>query len=135
MSAVPPIATEFCALARERPDALFLSPDPFFTVRRVHLAMLAARHAIPTSVSTRELVEAGGLISYGPNINDAYRQTGVYTGRILKGAKPADLPVWQSSAQCVHCQKVVSGERKLPQRVSICLRRFAPIGPNGIPAG
>ena len=91
------IDAAFAAMGRERPDALFLSPDPFFTVRRVHLAMLAARHAIPTSVSTRELVEAGGLISYGPNVNDAYRQAGVYTGRILKGAKPADLPVLQSS--------------------------------------
>jgi putative tryptophan/tyrosine transport system substrate-binding protein len=91
------IDAAFAALAREQPDALFVSPDPLFTVRRVQLATLAARHAIPTSFSAREPVEAGGLISYGANINDAYRQAGVYTGRILKGAKPADLPVLQST--------------------------------------
>jgi putative ABC transport system substrate-binding protein len=86
------------AFARERPDALFVSPDPYFTVRRVQLATLAARHAIPTSFAAREPVDAGGLISYGPNINDAYRQTGVYTGRVLKGAKPSDLPIAQSAS-------------------------------------
>jgi putative ABC transport system substrate-binding protein len=91
------IDVAFADLTRERPDALFVGPDPFFTVRRVQLATLAARHAIPTSFSAREPVDAGGLVSYGPDINVAYRQTGVYTGRILKGAKPADLPVMQSS--------------------------------------
>ena len=84
------IDAAFAAMARERPDALFVSPDPFFTVRRVQMATLAARHAIPTSVSTREIVDAGGLISYGPNLNAAYRQVG-------EGAKPADMPVLQSS--------------------------------------
>jgi putative ABC transport system substrate-binding protein len=91
------IDVAFADLTRERPDALFVSPDPFFTIRRVQLATLAARHAIPTSFSARDPVDAGGLVSYGPDINVAYRQTGVYTGRILKGAKPADLPVMQSS--------------------------------------
>jgi putative tryptophan/tyrosine transport system substrate-binding protein len=87
----------FATLARERPDALLVSPDPFFVVRRVQLATLAARHAIPTSFSNRDPVEAGGLMSYGPNIAGAYHQAGVYAGRILKGAKPADLPIVQSS--------------------------------------
>ena len=87
----------FATLARERPDALLVSPDPLYVVRRIQLATLAARYAIPTSFSNRDPVEAGGLMSYGTNIADAYRQAGVYAGRILKGAKPADLPVVQSS--------------------------------------
>jgi putative ABC transport system substrate-binding protein len=91
------INATFAALARERPDALFVSPDPFFNGRPAHLAMMAARHAIPTSFSGRDLVEAGGLMSYGTDINEAIRQAGVYTGRVLKGAKPADLPVVQST--------------------------------------
>jgi putative ABC transport system substrate-binding protein len=89
------IQTAFERLSRERPDALFVGADPFFTVRRVQLANLAARHAIPSSFSVRDNVEAGGLMSYGTNINDAFRQVGVYTGRILKGEKPAELPVMQ----------------------------------------
>jgi putative ABC transport system substrate-binding protein len=93
----PEINTVFASLARERPDALFVNPDPFFVARRVQLATLAARLAIPTSFSVRDPVDVGGLMSYGTNILDAYRQAGVYTGRVLKGAKPADLPIVQSS--------------------------------------
>ena len=91
------ISTAFATLAKDRPDALFVSPDPFFIGRRVQLATQAARHAIPTSFSTRDFPEAGGLMSYGTNIVDAYRQAGVYTGQVLKGAKPADMPVVQAA--------------------------------------
>jgi len=91
------INAAFATLAHERPDALFVSADPFFTVRAVQLATMAARHAIPSSLSSADIVRAGGLISYGTDINDAYRQIGVYTGRVLRGAKPADLPVLQST--------------------------------------
>src|SRR5262249_31609989 len=96
-STTPQIDAAFAALARERPDALFVAPDGFFTSRRVQLATLAARHAIPTSFSVREHVEAGGLMSYGASLTDAYRQLGIVTRRILKGTKPADLPVEQST--------------------------------------
>ena len=87
----------FAAMVRERSDALFLGSDPFFTSRRVQLATLSARHRIPMFSTARETVEAGGLMSYGANIADGFRRAGVYAGRILKGAKPADLPVVQSS--------------------------------------
>jgi putative ABC transport system substrate-binding protein len=91
------IHAAFAAMVRERPDALFLGGDPFFTSRRVQLATLSARHAIPLASQAREIVEVGGLMSYGANISDAFRQAGVYVGHILKGARPADLPVMQSS--------------------------------------
>jgi putative ABC transport system substrate-binding protein len=91
------IDAAFETIARERPGALFLGSDPFFTSRRVQLATMAARHAIPMSSQAREITEAGGLVSYGANVADAFRQAGIYVGRILKGAKPADLPVVQSS--------------------------------------
>ena len=87
----------FVALARERVNALFVGPGPVFINRRVQLANLAARHAIPTIGNVREYPEVGALMSYGTNIDDAYRQAGIYVGRILKGAKPADLPVVQST--------------------------------------
>ena len=87
----------FDALAREPTDALFLAGDAFYASRRVQLATLAARERIPMTVSARELVEAGALISYGTDIADSFRQIGVYTGNILKGTKPADLPVVQST--------------------------------------
>jgi putative tryptophan/tyrosine transport system substrate-binding protein len=87
----------FATLVRKRPDALFVGGDSLFTSRRVQLALLAAHHSIPAIYSSREMPEAGGLMSYGTNVADAWRQVGVYTGRILKGAKPADLPVVQAS--------------------------------------
>jgi putative tryptophan/tyrosine transport system substrate-binding protein len=87
----------FAAISRERPDAVFISSGPFFTSRRVQLAHLATHHRIPTIHGSRFYPEVGGLISYGASIPDAHRQAGVYVGRILKGAKPADLPVVQST--------------------------------------
>jgi ABC-type uncharacterized transport system substrate-binding protein len=89
------IDAAFTTLARDRPDALFVTPDTFFTSRRVQFATLTARDRIPASYAVRELVEAGGLMSYGTDIAEAFHQVGVYTGKILKGAKPADLPVLQ----------------------------------------
>jgi putative tryptophan/tyrosine transport system substrate-binding protein len=91
------IHAAFDRLAPERPDVLFVGSDPFFTVRRVQLATLATRHGIPASFASRENVEAGGLMSYGTNIDEAFRHNGVYVGRILNGEKPANLPVMQST--------------------------------------
>src|SRR5262245_6814281 len=87
------IDAAFAAFARERPDALFVGLDAFFNGRRLQLANWAARHALPMTFGSRDICEVGGLMSYGTNIVDTYRQQGVYTGRILKGANPADLPV------------------------------------------
>ena len=91
------IEAAFESIGRERPDALFVGPDPFFQSRRVQLAVLSARHTVPATYSNRDYAEAGGLMSYGANVTDAWRQVGAYSGRILKGAKPADLPVVQAS--------------------------------------
>ena len=91
------INVAFARFERERPDALFVQPDPFFPARRVQLANLASRYALPSSFSVRENVEAGGLMSYGPNFLVALRETAAYVGRILRGAKPADLPILQST--------------------------------------
>jgi putative ABC transport system substrate-binding protein len=87
----------FETIGREQPDALFVGPSPFFNSRRVQMVQWAARYAAPATYTTRLEAAAGGLMSYGPSIVDAYRLVGVYTGRILNGAKPADLPVVQSS--------------------------------------
>ena len=91
------INATFANFARERPDAIFVGPDAFFTARRVQLALLAAFHRLPVIYPLRPYTEAGGLMSYGSDIVDAYRQVGSYAGRILKGATPADLPVVRAS--------------------------------------
>ena len=91
------IEAAFVAMLRDRADALLVTPDGFLTSRRVQLATSAARYGIPSAHGSREEAEAGGLMSYGPDLLEVYRQGGAYTGQILKGAKPADLPVLQSS--------------------------------------
>jgi putative ABC transport system substrate-binding protein len=91
------IDAAFATFAAERTDALYAGNDPFFNSRRVQIVHLASYHRVPATYSSRDLAEAGGLMSYGSNITDAWRQAGAYTGRILKGAKPADLPVVQSA--------------------------------------
>ena len=96
-STIGEIDAAFTTLASERPDALFVGPDGFFSSRRVQFATLAAFHRLPATASNRDYVEAGALMSYGTNITDAARQVGDYVARILKGAKPADLPVVQAS--------------------------------------
>ena len=96
-STIGEIDAAFSALARVRADALVVAGDGFFNSRRVQFATLAARDRVPTGFVSREYVEAGGLMNYGTNIADMFRQTGIYTGSILKGARPADLPVLQAT--------------------------------------
>jgi len=96
-STIHEINAAFATLVREHADAVFVGIDPFFNSRRTQLVHLATRYAVPASYPARDFAEAGGLMSYGTNIADAWHQVGIYAGRILKGAKPADLPVVQSS--------------------------------------
>jgi putative tryptophan/tyrosine transport system substrate-binding protein len=91
------IEAAFATLVRDRADALFVAPDGFFTSRRVQFATLAARHGIPAAYSNRTYPDVGGLMSYATDRVDMWRQVGVYTGQILTGAKPADMPVLQST--------------------------------------
>jgi putative ABC transport system substrate-binding protein len=91
------IDAAFDTMARERPDALYVGGDNFMNSRRLQLSLLAARHAIPAAYASRDYPEFGGLMSYGTNVADGYRQVGVHVGRILKGEKPEDLPVVQAS--------------------------------------
>ena len=94
-TAMGEIDAAFAAFARERPDALFVGPDALFSTRAVQLITLTARDRIPAAYGLRDFVAAGGLMSYGADFTDTFRQVGVYVGTILKGAKPADLPVLQ----------------------------------------
>ena len=91
------IDAAFANFQRDHPDAVFVSADPYFTARRIQIVQHAAHGSIPATFSNREIAEVGGLMSYGASIPDAYHMLGVYTGRILKGAKPSDLPVAQAS--------------------------------------
>ena len=100
------INAAFAAFARDRPDALYVGGDAFFQVRRAHLVNLASRHAVPATYGGREFVLAGGLMSYGSDLSDAYRQVGVYAGRIIKGGTPAELPV----VQATRFELVINGE-------------------------
>ena len=91
------IGPAFTTLVQNRAGALLIGPDALFTNRRVQLATLAARHALPTIYHIREFPEVGGLMSYGPNFMDLYREAGIYTGKILKGQNPAELPILQAT--------------------------------------
>ena len=91
------IEVAFATLVRNRADALVVGPDAFFTSRRLQIATLATRHALPAVANSREFAEAGGLMDYGTSLTEVYRQLGVYAGRVLKGDKPAELPVVQST--------------------------------------
>jgi putative ABC transport system substrate-binding protein len=91
------VASYRAVSVRERPQAVFVGPDPAFNNRRKQFVLQAMRHRLPAAYASREYAEAGGLLSYGTDFLDTYRQVGAYTGRVLRGAKPADLPVVQST--------------------------------------
>jgi putative ABC transport system substrate-binding protein len=115
------IDAAFANMAGDRSDALFVAADPFFSSRRVQLVLLAAHHSIPAIFAGRETAEAGGLMSYGANIADMYRQVGVYAGRILKGAKPADMPVLQATKfeLIINAQTARLLRLKVPQSLQV----------------
>jgi ABC-type uncharacterized transport system substrate-binding protein len=117
------IDAAFAAVARERCDALFVEGDGFFNSRRVQFAILAARDRVPASYSVREYVEVGGLTSYGTNLTDMFRQVGTYTGNILHGAKPADLPVLQSSLIAKRSSRLPRERATPSHRHRVCLVR------------
>jgi ABC-type uncharacterized transport system substrate-binding protein len=96
----------FSALVRRRPDGLFVAPDSYYSTRREQLSRLAATHRLPAVHSVRDYVEEGGLMSYGPSITDMFYRVGIYTGRVLAGRKPAELPVEQLN----HLELVVNGK-------------------------
>ena len=115
------INSAFATLVRERSDALLVAGDQgFFTSRRVQLTALSARHALPATYSTRDFAEVGGLMAYGTSLTDAYRQIGVYAGRILKGANPADLPVCRRQVRTGH--QSANGETPRPRRATLAAR-------------
>jgi putative tryptophan/tyrosine transport system substrate-binding protein len=114
------IDTAFATLARERPDILFVA-GPFFASRRVQMVQLAAHHRLPATYSGREYAEVGGLMSYGANVADAFRQAGAYVARILKGGKPADLPVVQAS----RFELVINAQTARMQGVTVPLTLLA----------
>ena len=121
------ISTAFGSLAQMRVDALLVNAGALFVSRRVQLATLATRHAVPAIYGSRENADAGGLMSYGADFNDMWRQAGIYTGRILKGEKPADLPIMQPTkfefVINLHCQIVVAYFQRLSQSVCQILTR------------
>ena len=129
------IDAAFASFARERPDALFVAPDGFFAGRAVQFATLTARDKIPAAYSERDTVAVGGLMSYGADVADMYRQVGLYTGRILKGAKPADLPVLQSTKFefVINLQNGAGARHRCAVRLALHRRRGDRIGSRLLP--
>ena len=121
------IETAFSALGRRRPDALFVAPDSFYSTRREQLARLAARHALPAVYSVRDYVEAGGLMSFGPDIADMFQRVGAYAARILNGKKPEDLPVVQVAKFELSINRRTADALKLTIPSSLLLRADAVI--------